>query len=549
MAVRKAKGKQNGKSRPTEVVTAVAIEAQPHSDSRRIGISLIAVIFVIGALVILLGRNSLSSLQASSGNRKRSAAYQVLDDAEDRRIRSKYEAWIRGNAWMHPNLTLTRFPEGNGIRVTGENPMEQGTIILEVPSEMQITRQNSLDALRKRIPSTATPSEKQMVNRLIASSLQDEEIMTMRLVLENCLGDASNFVHYIAALPKHEMPLLMTFNEKELAYLRDANLASMAREATSRLNKVWETIKPTMDLVLHGIDTSSCLTMEQFRRFHTITESHGMLLYGSARIVPMADAINHNSLPTFSYEGEVAYSSNFVDFHTSDPTTGKVIVKTDRTTLPSHQLYEEYDRLDNSLHLVYFGFVMQDNPFHCVVLSILPLLPDRGMREGISKALRWDGTACVRRDRTYLDDAIVDLYVAAYHLKNPSARESCLATLADPSLTGEQRRKFAHKNCGVDRLLNDNASSNTKHPNAKRLLRFPQAVVQEAAQAALTASPTSLAEDVAFRSRVQEEPKQVLRDVDVDPVKVELALSFRVEDKKLLTALSRTTKHGLDEEL
>jgi hypothetical protein len=480
---------------------------------------------------------------------RRSASCLKDDEDEDEQEkilrRRRYESWIRASAssWMHPNLTLTRFPEGNGIQVTGDSPTTVGSIILKIPADMQISRQNTLETFRERISSSSLP-DKQVVNMLLKAPISEEETMAFRLLWEDCLAESSSFYHYLSILPpQKEMPLLFTFNEEELSYLRDQNLANYAKQVASSLSRTWNDLKPSMEALLSTTDhdKTTCLSLGAFRRFYSIVSSHSMLLDGNICLIPMADSINHKSLSSFIYEEDAAFMSKFADFHSRDPTTGTVEVRTDRTTQPSHQLYEEYDRLDNSLHLTHFGFVQKDNPYHCVVLSILPLLSDNYLRSALTRSLKWDGTACVRQNHTYMPDPTVDLFVAIYELQHKEGRErdTCLSTLLTFSLSLEQRQQLAAKSCGLERLLAHDK------PDTSRLLQLPQTIVYEAAQMALRDDPTSLAEDEALLNRLQLNPETFLHQSDADPEKVALALEFRIEDKKLLTTLS-TTRESSD---
>ena len=266
MAPRKS---NNDKKRtaPTKAPeSSVTLEAEPPKSPGLLPIlgAVAVIVVVVIAGLSWLSFHLASTLSTSHGDgTKRFHQTSIEDEMEKSRLRRRYEDWFRENAWMHPNLTLTRFPEGNGIRVTGEEPMERGTTLLKVPEHLQITRQNSIMEFRRAV-ATASAAEKQVINRLLGSSLMDEDILTLRLLYEHSLGTSSRFYIYLSMLPKTEMPLLFTFNDKELAYLNDQNLVALAKKTVSRIGKVWQAIQPALKILMPDQQETKLPLQKQF---------------------------------------------------------------------------------------------------------------------------------------------------------------------------------------------------------------------------------------------------------------------------------------------
>lgn len=194
------------------------------------------------------------------------------------------------------------------------------------------------------------------------------------------------FFHYISVMQSKEIPLLFSFNEKELALLQDDDfLAPYARAEARELHEVWGIVAEPMKVLLTnnvGWNHSRCLSLPLYKKFYTLAVSRAMFLDDAFYLVPMADCINHRHHPdVFSTSRErgcnhskETQTSIFPRYHHRDLKTGSISVRADRDVQAGNQLYEEYDRMDNTGHLVHFGFVLRDNPFHCVVLDFLPFL-------------------------------------------------------------------------------------------------------------------------------------------------------------------------------
>ncbi|GAX10327.1 hypothetical protein FisN_3Lh534 [Fistulifera solaris] len=215
------------------------------------------------------------------------------------------------------------------------------------------------------------------------------------------------------------------------------------------------------------------------------------------RIVPMAEQINH--APSNQT------NSIFSAFHVHNESDGSISVFLDRLVEEGEQIYEEYDRLDNSWHLLQFGFVAEENPYHCVVLHLIPA------------DVHWDGTACVRQDNTYIPDQHVDLLIARY-TDNPQ----CLERIRSLDARGIQ------ESCSTTAIAR---TDQTTVPALDEML------IRNAARRDSRSDP-SLMESLKQQLEHIEKGWSVV-EADVNPKRLALAIRFRLEDAKLVLKLAK----------
>ncbi|GAX20615.1 hypothetical protein FisN_3Hh534 [Fistulifera solaris] len=403
-----------------------------------------------------------------------------------------FEDWIRTNAWMHSNVTLSTFPQGNGLKATSALP--ENTKIMTIPIDLQISRESMTKSLLSRCNDSSIDANEFME---VLKYLHDAELITIGMVIENGFDEKSLFYPYLSILSTETPQLLFAWNQKELDFLQDDQLVGLALDTARRLEYVWN--KLSQSQYLPSITTnSSSLSLESFQRFYAITLSHSMWLTDNMlRIVPMAEQINHAP----SHQPDSAFSA----FHVRNETDGSISVFLDRNVVEGEQIYEEYDRLDNSWHLLQFGFVAEDNPYHCVVLHLVPA------------DVHWDGTACVRQDNTYIPDKHVDQLIARY-----TDNSECL----------EQIRSFDAR--GIEESCSATAIASTDQTSAPAL---DKTLVRNAARRDSRSDP-ALLESLKEQLEQIEEGSTVFA-ADINPKRLALAIRFRLEDAKLVFKLTQ----------
>lgn len=468
----------------------------------------------------------------------------IIDIEMPERVRSlaKYETWFReNNGWMHPNVALSQVAdEGIGLVLKGSEALEAGTKIVEVPKKLHINRNNTLEIFIALGDDLNLYGKKLIAKRLLGEDdpLTPLDVLTLRLLYESCHGENSTFAPYLSYLPRTTVPLLFTMSEQELTYIQDEGLETSAMQLAKRIKNLWLDTHPVMRLFHPEVNNREppCLTLEEYRRFYSIAASRSVMVEDELSLVPMADALNHKVLPVQSGPPPSLHSIG---------ESGSLIVHTDRTTSSTEtskapEIYEEYDRHDNSQHIAGYGFVSVDNPYHCVVLKEMwKYVPHRALRQSLYEArdaLDWNqGTACVRKDRTYTSDRMVDILVAIYELLlNPNEEkvENCVQSIRDATTSMEamsldQRLGLVAEKCGVDTTANAvrTLPNQWTSPAAR-------AVIEETSKKATTVS--SLQNDIRLLQDIQNHRSFL---PDVNPKRVALALEFRIEEQKVLMAL------------
>jgi hypothetical protein len=121
---------------------------------------------------------------------------------------------------------------------------------------------------------------------------------------------------------------------------------------------------------------ATCLTFEAFHRYTAISSSRAMILSGRKYFTPLADMINYAPQQytdgKFTDKVSSQHSNMFLRYHHLDEEGQTITVKADRVVKPSHQIFEDYGPIDNSLFLEAFGFVPFHNPFHCALVELPP---------------------------------------------------------------------------------------------------------------------------------------------------------------------------------
>ncbi|KAL7563401.1 hypothetical protein ACA910_016499 [Epithemia clementina (nom. ined.)] len=175
------------------------------------------------------------------------------------------------------------------------------------------------------------------------------------------------------------VPVLASFSNDELDVLEDPDLKNIALVERRLRQSEWEQI--FVMIQQHNTnnnfaiaDDQTCLTPQLYRNCYAIVTSH-CTIHGdpkNPKIVfnPMADMINHaprvdNTRSFHSYhllKPELSSSTS------SSTTLSTLVVLADRDL--KDLVWEEYNKLDNSIYILNFGFCPSDNPYHCVMLKL-----------------------------------------------------------------------------------------------------------------------------------------------------------------------------------
>lgn len=448
-----------------------------------------------------------------------------LDDDSNllRRYRS-FSAWFDNNkGWHHPNLALSYSEDlGTSLILKGDrqpnsvNIIRKGELVMIIPSSLVFTAESCRN-LFQQLDNAVGNDIVLSINRFWTDPLQQQDtIIALALMMECMLGKASSFHPYLELLP--EVPRLDTFSESDLELLQDDYLATLARESANTIRKFWKgtgrkalkaLAKQRAATLSDGklLMNSSCVSYDNFHRYMAVVGSRAMILNSTKYLTPMADMVNHRE--------NIHSHDLFETFHKLNA-DGSISVFADRDMTAGGDFFEEYGKLDNSLYLMVFGFVPNQNPYHCAAIlsSCLPKLEDSTLRHlaahVVSPQLLNVEDICVFKNGSLLHDDMVG-YLALFNLQSSEEpRKRCLDAYQSGS-SGELIRQLCLKYAGW--------------------AKGTQRTIQQSANCSLVNAVTSLEEDVDLLKALQMQAPS--------PTRAILALRFRVFEKQLLVELSQ----------
>ena len=305
-----------------------------------------------------------------------------IEPDPDIRIRTFFTWLQERGAKISPKVTLALFPDFGGYGVQAKHaPVHKYDELFTIPSSLIITPESVI----KRYIMFKDEIDKITSTVFRLPSARQDFIIALHLMVECSLGESSDIWPYLQMLPE-DVPRLDTFDDETLDMLQDEYLIDLARQSKSELSRAWtkghlELITTTMAEVFarqrrHKHIYKGCLTFQSFHHYVALSSSRAMILEdGNKHLTPLADMMNH--MPKYDASGEIL-SEPFVNFHTRNE-DGSITVRADREVPNAgEQIFEAYGDTDNSLYLEAFGFVPDENPYHCAMIppEHIPLYKD-----------------------------------------------------------------------------------------------------------------------------------------------------------------------------
>lgn len=472
-----------------------------------------------------------------------------IDPDPDVRIQTLL-AWLKDKgADISPKVTLAVFPDFGGYGIQATNaPVQKTDTLFTIPSSAIITA----DWVLQRYPMFAIDLVKLADDSNMSPSTRQDLIIALYLMVECSYGEASEIWPYLQVLPDL-VPRLTTFDNNTLGMLQDQFLTELKHHDLSKLTKVWDHGLSKMVTVIadQSIDDAEadngtrsrrsrngtykgCLTFESFHHYVAISSSRAMLLeHGIKYLTPLADMINH--MPNYDEAGEALIES-FIEYHTRNK-DGSITVRADRKVANAgEQIFEAYGNLDNSLFLESFGFVPDENPFHCAAIpssTDLPVLFERT-------------EAVLRRNKGFSDQNREVLQAVFAHKGFGVIPDVCV--LADGTLSSDKAKlmlAFALASEGQMELCVDALefkSSEVSYQECYNYTGSDQKVREltlKLAGQAYCSAQTTLEEDVALLRKLQDDQSPV-------SAKKAVAVKFRlVEKRTFLSAASLGVHDGV----
>ena len=290
---------------------------------------------------------------------------------ENDTVLSQFLGWFRSlGGVLHNSLMLSNIEGlGYGLKVVGPDiTISENTVILEIPSSLHITPEKAKEHLSQY-----------NAKRHLLVDMSEKSILAFYLMVERCSQNESGFFGpYVDLLMKGQVgdiPILESFSQDELLLLEDPGLLQIAKQqASTRINEWTFAILPWLKLVAvqsHNSNlsllSSSCTTFQHYQHAFAVISSHASIQEsGEIALIPMADMINHSHRAGSDVALNGFHAHHYFRRH-EGAKKPSYVVTTDRAI--DGIVWEEYNRLDNSIFLLNFGFCPTDNPYHCVMLE------------------------------------------------------------------------------------------------------------------------------------------------------------------------------------
>ncbi|KAI8363823.1 hypothetical protein EDC96DRAFT_511847 [Choanephora cucurbitarum] len=254
-----------------------------------------------------------------------------------------YTSWILDNGGRMNKIEIRNDSEDANNGVYATDRVEDGESFFTIPFKICIS---------ERIARQALP---------FCSKYSGHAVSALFLVLEKAKGETSFYWPYINILPK-SIKTAMSFDEKDLTFVKNTNLESVVRERKANLYAEYEGL---LNELPETLDKES-ISWEDFlwsfsvfssRAFpYTLIDPHTE--DQSAQVLcPLADALNHkpNTKITWSREG--------------DMDNGSLTFIAGEAHNAGNQIFNNYGPKSNEELLLGYGFCFEHNEHDFVALK------------------------------------------------------------------------------------------------------------------------------------------------------------------------------------
>ncbi len=479
---------------------------------------------------------------------------------EEIKIQS-FLSWLHENgAIISPFVTISSFPEfgGYGLQAKakniyddegeGDSANNNHTVkylddMFTIPQSIIISARSIMEKRKNQIPNFQQRITQLLANYVPRDSLvQQDVLIASHLMVECTLGKYSSFKPYLDILPQYTIPRLDTFNDEELLMLQDEELAHLARESYSQLQRLWQSeglqhiLAAIIEVEKRGIDNTierdtlnnqQCISFSSFHRFVSIVSSRAMVLEGTKYLTPLAEFANYKPRQDERKVLRRRMGQSFMLYHERNDDNGSITVRADRNVISGEQIFEDYGDIDNSLYLEAHGFVPHENPFHCAVIPTkyivspkdlpvtilnamiaLHILPEKNseLYPPPTICILDDGSISERNSEAYLTVTALGIY--------DSNNE--LVSKCEEALESEDE-EFIQLQC-------------LRYTGHKELLTHS---IEMLSRRTMCNSESSLKDDLSLMDALEEESK-IGPTHESDNAKKILALRFRISDKIIL---------------
>ena len=379
---------------------------------------------------------------------------------------NEFLRWLKQNdAVISERLNIAEFREYGGFGLKAVEGKRGGISIkatdelFTIPAHL-ITSAESVYQQMEKIHPNLPQQFRQKLEKHISSDLVQQDVMiAIHLIAECSMGKNSKFQPYLDIIPQEIVPRLDTFGGDDYMILNDAFLTSVGKESQHTLMRFWnddDLQKLLVDYVGYRKrqegaritrQNAACIDFSSFHRFVSIVSSRAMILSDQKFLTPLSGMINYEPRPLEKIVTDTEHPFHL--FHQKN-LDGSITVRADRNVLGGQQIFEDYGDLDNSLYLEAFGFVPDENPFHCanIIGKHLPQ-PSELASKGLAKTMirlgmlppsrdAWNSYVpdlCARVDGSVDDNNAVRYLTISALSSSPKSLEKCINSLTINSTT------------------------------------------------------------------------------------------------------------------
>ncbi|KAK9283295.1 hypothetical protein L1049_011532 [Liquidambar formosana] len=246
--------------------------------------------------------------------------------------------WLEQKAGVEISSVLSIGKSAYGRSLFASKAIQAGDCILRVPYSVQIAPDNALPE----------------INSLLGDKVGNVAKLAMVILVEQKMGQASEWAPYISRLPQPgEMHSTIFWSEGELEMIRQSLAYQETLNQKAQIEKDFLAIRPVLHRFPNFFEDT---TFKDFAHAYSVVGSRAWGSMKGLSMIPFADFLNHDG---------VSETDVLTD---EDKKWSEVIA--DRNYAPGEQVLIRYGKFSNATLLLDFGFTLPYNIYDQVQLQL-----------------------------------------------------------------------------------------------------------------------------------------------------------------------------------
>ena len=197
---------------------------------------------LVAVLVLLVSTVACDTSGVSAGG---SGKRRKVPASGSKHLRRAFMHWFRGIGGVADSVDLEQVSVDGSIGIVARRDIEAEEPVMAIPMNFVIWEHTIKDRIRD------------MPHQSIKSALRvlksDDDLLTLFLMYEASLGNASDWFPYLQLLPRPEdIHLPVFFDERELLALQDTYIINAVRSQQDRLNR--KCVQTCTHALAQGVD-------------------------------------------------------------------------------------------------------------------------------------------------------------------------------------------------------------------------------------------------------------------------------------------------------